>query len=366
MLHWLPGASSGGAPPSKQHHRAQQTQAYRYPLYSEGRRETLAAELIASTKGRPAANLIARLDAYCFGHDDQRLPNDYHDGPFGVFDTRHACPSTAAAEGFTGEDEAVSVSPQCSATVAAAPSTDIEAIERTLDLGALISSFEDPPSNESVEEIEEIRNVYQGDSPFATALVQDSSEHDFWHMEDSLSFMDHLNSPPGMLGGDFMGFDNMSFEFPTNGFTAQLNSMAVAPRSPTPPPTNADWSHLLTEAPVLLRYYQNEGNASGLAKQSFWRSFVLPSAMRTFAELTVFGQASNLSSSIFYSTIANSAFAMQRSDLVLADDSHWYAIGQTAEKAARHGLQNALQSPQPDCRELLTATLSLALVSVCQ
>ena len=86
--------------------------------------------------------------------------------------------------------------------------------------------------------------------------------------------------------------------------------------------------------------------------------------MRTFAELTVFGQAADLPSSIFYSTIANSAFAMQRSDSVLLDDSHWYTIGRSAEDAARRCLQNALQSPQPDCRELLTATLSLALVSV--
>jgi hypothetical protein len=363
LLHWLPDASSGGAP-SKQHHRAQQTQAYRYPLYSEGRRETFAAELLASTKGRPATNLIARIDDYCFQNDHQRLPDDYHDGPFGVFDARQASSSTVTAEGSTGEDEAIAIFSPGSA----APN-NVEATDRTVDFDALISSLEDPHSNEfveEIEEIEEIRNDYQGDSPLVTALVPGSSEHDFWHMEDSLSFMDHLNSPPGMLGGDFMGFENMSFAFPTSGFTAQLNSMAVAPRSPTPPPTNADWSHLLTEAPVLLRYYQNKGSASGLAKQSFWRSFVLPSAMRTFAELTVFGQASDLSSSIFYSTIANSAFAMQRSDSVLPDDSHWYAIGQTAENAARHGLQNALQSPQPDCRELLTATLSLALVSVCQ
>jgi hypothetical protein len=360
LLHWLPDASSGGAP-LKQHHRAQQTQAYRYPLYSEGRRETLAAELLASTKGRSAAKLIAGIDDYCVQNDSQRLPDDYHDGPFGVFDTRHACSSTVTPERSNGEDEAVQISPQSPARVELTASTDFEAFDRTVDLDTLISSLEDAPSNDFVEEIQVI---HQGDLSLETALVRSSPERDFWQMDDVFSFTDRLNTPFGMLDDDFMGLDSTLFAFTADGSTGQLNSVAVAPKSPTPHPITADWSHLLAEAPLLLRYYQGEDHASRPAKQSFWRSFVLPSAMRTFAELTVFGQASDLSSSIFYSTIANSAFAMQRSDSVLPDDSHWYNLGTTAEDAARGCLQNALQSPQPDCRELLTATLSLALVSV--
>jgi hypothetical protein len=360
LLHWLPDASSGGAP-LKQHHRAQHTQAYRYPLYSEGRRETLAAELLASTKGRSAAKLIAGIDDYCVQNDSQRLPDDYHDGPFGVFDTRHACSSTVIPERSNGEDEAVQISPQSPARVELTASTDFEAFDRTVDLDTLISSLEDAPSNESVEEIQVI---HHGDSALQTALVQSLPEHGFWQIDDSFTFTDDLHMP--MLGSDFMGLDSTLFAFTADGSTGQLNSVAVAPKSPTTHPITADWSHLLAEAPLLLRYYQGEDHASRPAKQSFWRSFVLPSAMRTFAELTVFGQASDLSSSIFYSTIANSAFAMQRSDSVLPDDSHWYNLGTTAEDAARRCLQNALQSPQPDCRELLTATLSLALVSVSQ
>jgi hypothetical protein len=365
-LLWLPvpDASSGGTP-SKQHHRAQQTQAYRFPLYSEGKRETLAAELLASTKGRPAAKLITRLDDYCIQHDGQRLPDDYHDGPFGVFDIRHA--STVAAERSTDDDdddETIPVSSQGVATVEPTASTNFEEVDRTVDLDALISSLEDTPSNESVEEI---GNVHQGDSPLETALVRGSSESDFWQLDGPFSFMNDLDMHLDLSTGDYMGtnFSDSTFStFHTEGFAGLLDNNRVARRSPTPPPRI--YAQLLAEAPILLRYYQSEGNASRPAKQSFWGSFVLPSALRTFGELTVFGKASDLSSSIFYSTIANSAFAMQSSDSALPDDSRWHNIGETAESAARHCLQSALQSPQPDCRELLTATLSLALVSVGQ
>jgi len=311
----------------------------------------LAAELLASTQGRPA-NLIARLDDYCVQYDGQNLPDGYQDGPFGVFETRHAGFSTA-----TDEDAAAASSSQNCDTLEPTASADIDTIERTAELDALVSPPEGPPSNESVEEIV---NVHQRDDSLNTAIVQSSSEHDFWHMDDPFSFMDDFNMPTGLLTGDDMGFDVFDSTSPlnTDGFPGLVDNVGAARNSPTPPPPGA-YAHLLAEAPLLLRYYQHEVNSSRPAKQSFWRSFVLPSAMHTFAALTVFGQASDLSSSAFYSILANSAFAMQRSD-----DPHWHMVGKAAEDAARRYLQKALQSPQPDCKELLTATLSLGLVSV--
>ena len=363
MLHWLPDASSGGAP-LKQHHRAQRTQTYRYPLYTEGRRETLAAQLQASTKGRSAAKLIQSIDDYGVQHDSKHLPDEYHDGPFGVFDARRVSWSTVDVERSIVENGAVALPATVSVAVAPTASNDFEASDRSVDLDALISSLQDRPTSESIEEIEEIRNVHQGDESLEAAIMQSSTTHNFWQLCNPFSWMDDINTPLEISGGDLMGFETTPLAFTTGSFTGLLDNTSVALRSPTPPLTNSDLSHLLAEAPLLLRYYQSGGNASRPAKQSFWRSFVLPSAMRTFAELTVFGQASDLSSSVFYSTIANSAFAMQRSDSLQPDDSHWSIIGTAAEDAARGCLQNALQSPQPDCRELLTATLSLALVSV--
>ena len=389
-LLWPDGSNGARGAPLKQHHRAQQTQAYRYPLYSESKRKSLATELLASTKGCSAANLIARVDDYCVHHNDQRLTDGYQAGPFGVFGTRHTSSSTATLSGnkYTGtdfddpgsilarlicppgvtlerstcEDDAVAIPSQNSATGASATLAGLDTVDRTVDWDALASPLDDPPSNESVEEVEDVRH---GDSPLETALVQSSSEHDFWQMNDPFSSMNDLNMPLELPTGDVMRMDildSTSFTFDTEGFTGLLDNIGAARKSPTPP--SATYASILADAPLLLRYYQNESDVSRPAKQSFWRSFVLPSAMHTFAELTVFGQATDLSSSVFYSTIANSAFAMQHSDSVHSGTSHWHTIGSNAEGAARQYLQKALQLPQPDCKQLLTATLSLGLVSV--
>ena len=141
------------------------------------------------------------------------------------------------------------------------------------------------------------------------------------------------------------------------------------PKSPTPallPGPDSTRTHLLAEAPALLRYYQTGNDAHASAKQSFWKSFVLPSAMRTFAELSVFGEATDVSSSVFYSALANSAFATQSSDPTSQEDAQWNAIGKNAADTAQHHLQNALrsESSRAESGQLLSATLSLALVYV--
>lgn len=88
--------------------------------------------------------------------------------------------------------------------------------------------------------------------------------------------------------------------------------------------------------------------------------------MRTFAELSVFGEATDVSSSVFYSALANSAFAIQSSDSTPPKNAQWNAIGENAAEAAQHHLQNALrsESSRAECGQLLSATLSLALVYV--
>jgi hypothetical protein len=229
LLHWLPDASSGGAP-LKQHHRAQQTQTYRYPLYTEGRRETLAAQLQASTKGRSAAKLIQSIDEYCIQHDSQRLPDEYHDGPFGVFDARRVSSSTIDVECSIVENGAVALPATASVAVAPTASDDFEASDRSVDLDALISSLEDRPTSESVEEIEEIRNVHQGDGSLETAIMQRPTTHDFWQLDDPFFWMDDINKPLEMLDGDFMGFETTPLAFTTDNFMGLLDNTSVALR----------------------------------------------------------------------------------------------------------------------------------------
>ena len=57
---------------------------------------------------------------------------------------------------------------------------------------------------------------------------------------------------------------------------------------------------------------------------------------------------------------------MQAPEAQLTNNSHWREIGKSAEEAAQIYMQGALQSntTQPDGQEILSATLSMCLVSV--
>ena len=329
----------------------------------------------ASTEGRTALNLIAQLDDYCLQHDvDKQLSRDFWTGPFGVFEiqgtklaSRFSEPpaevetTDAAASGRSTKDMSGGLSHHHAQTVEAVGS------------GPTISSPQDVASNES--SVEEIENLRQDDmfsvlEDFDTRLLRLSPQLDFWQLEDQ--FMHDLSMPLDMIGGDFTGlnfFDNLT-DAPATGGAAEASEQSSVPHRAdayiSEPRSHADWSHLLMDAPSLLRCYESASNASEPAKHSFWGTFVLPSAMRTFGELSVFGKATDVSSSIFYSTLANSAFTMQGPEALLTDNSHWRETGKSAEEAAQFYLQRALQSdePQPDGQELLSATLSMCLVSV--
>lgn len=327
-------------------------------------------------------NLISQLDDYCQQHDgDKELPGDFRTGPFGVFESKSS-KATAFGAKATAPDTAKSNIPE--AVDSTALDSDMSSHDGFANLdtdlfsyaGAepLISIPEDPPSNES--SIEEIANELQHDSVdqydgLNTEIVQALSRNGLWQVDDPFSFMSDFGISMDMMGEDFMlldSFDAASSVFAMAGNPGIFGSSESAQKTATPfVREQSDWSHLLTEAPALLRCYQVDNAAPEPAKQSFWKSFVLPSAMRTFAELSVFGKASIVSSSIFYSVLANSAFSMQQSNGPPIDP-HWYKIGKSAEDAALYYLQNALQqdADEIDCQDLLSAILSVALNSVSQ
>lgn len=327
-------------------------------------------------------NLISQLDDYCQQHDgDGELPSEFRTGPFGVFEAKsssnaHEGLKTAATGGPRNTPKAVeSTTSDADATspnAIADLDTDVFACT---EAGPLISIPEDPPSNESsIEEIEHNRQYnsfdhgHDNDNGFDAVAGQTMYQHDLWQLDDPFSFMGDFGMP--LDGGDFMLLD--SFDVASAASAMDNNAGIFGSNDPVPKPAtpivreHSDWAHLLTEAPSLLRCYQVDDAASEPAKQSFWKSFILPSAMRTFAELSVFGKASDVSSSVFYSTLANGAFSLQRSDGQPPNDSRWYTIGKSAEEAALYYLQSALRpgSETADCQDLLSAILSIALNSV--
>ena len=344
-------------------------------MFEETKRESLSAQLSASTDGRTALNLIAQLDDYCLQHDVDKQPSrDFWTGPFGVFEVQGrklaSHPSEPPAE-VNKTDAAASQRPTTD-TSGGPPHHHAQTIE-TVGPGPSTSSPRDVASNESsVEEIENFRqdDMFKALEDFDTRLMRFSPQLDFWQLEDQ--FMNDLSMPLDMIGGDFTGlnfFDNLTDD-PAAGGAAEVPGQAnihhhVDAQIPVHT-AHADWSQLLMDAPSLLLCYESGSDAFKPAKHSFWGTFVLPSAMRTFGELSVFGKATDVSSSIFYSTLANSAFAMQGPEALNTDNSHWRETGKSAEEAAQFYLQTALNSdtPQPDDQELLSATMSMCLVSV--
>jgi hypothetical protein len=331
--------------------------------------------LSASTEGRTALNLIAQLDDYCLQHDvDKQLSRDFWTGPFGVFEIQGTKLAPSSSEPRAEEETT-------HATASERPTTDMPEGHshhhaQTAGVGGLgptTSLPQDVASEES--SVEEIENLRQDDmfsvlGDFDTRLLRLSPQLDFWQLEDQ--FMHDLSMPLDMIGGDFTGldfFDNLTDDPAAGGAAAASDQANISHRADayiSEPKSHADWSHLLMDAPSLLRCYESASDAFKPAKHSFWGTFVLPSAMRTFGELSVFGKATDVSSSIFYSTLANSAFTMQGPEALLTDHSHWRETGKSAEEAAQFYLQRALHSDthQPDSQELLSATLSMCLVSV--
>jgi len=320
-------------------------------------------------------NLIAQLDDYCLQHDvDKQRSCDFWTGPFGVFEVQGSKlashPSEPPAEGNTTD---VTPLQRSTADISGGCSQHRAQTAGAIGSGPSTSSPQDVASNESsVEEIEYFRpdDMFSALDDFDTRLMRLSPQLDFWQLEDQ--FMHDLNMPLEMIGGDFTGldfFDNLT-DAPAAGEAHEASGQANMPHRvdahTTEPRAHADWAHLLMDAPSLLRCYDSANDASKPAKHSFWGTFVLPSAMRTFGELSVFGKATDASSSIFYATLANSAFTMQGSEAILNDNSHWHETGKSAEDAAQFYLQSALHSnaPQPDGQELLSATLSMCVLSV--
>ena len=344
-------------------------------MFEETKRESLSAQLSASTDGRTALNLIAQLDDYCLQHDADKQPSrDFWTGPFGVFEIQGTKLASHPSEPPADENTTDPAASQRPATnTSGGPPHHHAQTTETIGPGPSTSSPQDVASNES--SVEEIENFRQDDmfsvlEDFDTRLMRLSPQHDFWQLEDQ--FMHDLSMPLDMIGGDFTGldfFDNLTDAAAAGSAadaTDQPNNHERGDAHTPETRAHADWSHLLIDAPSLLRCYESTSDASKPAKHSFWDTFVLPSVMRTYGELTVFGKATDASSSIFYSALANSAFTMQGSEALLTDNSHWRETGKSAQEAAQFCLQSALHSDtlQSDGQELLSATLSMCLVSV--
>ncbi|KAM0549929.1 hypothetical protein ACHAPJ_009176 [Fusarium lateritium] len=132
-------------------------------------------------------------------------------------------------------------------------------------------------------------------------------------------------------------------------------------------------SGLPEEAESLLRYYRNNmaGQRSTMQakRKSPWEIIFLPCALETFAELSLWNEASHTRSSIFYTLLAHSALQLHMSQAPSTLPSDWKEIGlknhERAQNHLRHALQHEMSGPrQASYKELLMAILAMAMTSL--
>lgn len=127
-------------------------------------------------------------------------------------------------------------------------------------------------------------------------------------------------------------------------------------------------------ATPLLRYYRSEvlgnSNLEEHARISPWRQLLLPSALETFAELSLWATTTHARRSILSTVLAKSAFHLHQAEAGKRDpSSHWLRVARGHNSDALEHLNISLRNElvghnQAPYAEILMAVLSLVVVTV--
>lgn len=166
--------------------------------------------------------------------------------------------------------------------------------------------------------------------------------------------------------------DSHADDLADSTFNQLGNEVTPCPRGL--PQANGGHLGLPEEAEPLLRYYKKhvagERTSMQAKRKSPWEIIFLPCALETFAELSLWNEASHTRSTIFYTLLAHSALQLHLSNKPSTFSCDWKEIGIRNHERAQHHLRNALQlemfgSKQANYKELLMAILGMAMTSVC-
>ncbi|KAF5633795.1 ARG81-like transcription factor [Fusarium tjaetaba] len=328
-------------PELQQSHRGSE---YRYPLFSESERRLMSDELKGSLGKRTALALLADIDSACEKSD---VGDALMKGPFGVFqsvegeltlDTIECSPDTntdntstsmyAETDGFIEEIQRTDWPDQL-------PEDDLDIFTASLDPSFNINS-EELTAGDQMNINDSMANFFVDDPMGAEGLALFS---------------------PGFIS-QVMGNDTTAQEESIDpNLQASMNEVVPYPRNITTP------SGLPEEAEPLLRHYRQHiaGQRSTMQakRKSPWEIIFLPCALETFAELSLWNEASHTRSSIFYTLLAHSALQLHMSKAPNSLAADWKEIGQLhngarafriflldAERLIRlRGLANQAQNP---------------------
>lgn len=166
--------------------------------------------------------------------------------------------------------------------------------------------------------------------------------------------------------------DDQDDDHAENSFGHLETEVMLCPRG-LPQANGGNWG-LPEEAEPLLRYYRkhmaSERTTMQAKRKSPWEIIFLPCALETFAELSLWNEASHTRSTIFYTLLAHSALQLHMSNKPSTFSCDWKEIGIRNHERAQHHLHNALQlemfgPKQANYKELLMAILGMAMTSVC-
>ncbi|KAJ0159727.1 Arginine metabolism regulation protein II, partial [Colletotrichum tanaceti] len=162
----------------------------------------------------------------------------------------------------------------------------------------------------------------------------------------------------------------------TSSALAMEHDLPVQRKSPSAPLTNqmpGVEPCLPAHAASLLRYYKSMEPSSSVkgVRISPWQLWLLPCALETFAELSLWNTTSHTRHSILCTLLAKSAFHLHQSlsREGKREASPWFDIGRGYQKSAQSHLKLALKGEsdepgQAKYNEMLIAILATAMVSV--
>ncbi|UZP32352.1 hypothetical protein NXS19_000168 [Fusarium pseudograminearum] len=341
-LFWI--ADDAVRPELQQSHRGSE---YRYPLFSETQRKLMSDELSQSLETRTAASLLADIDSAGEKMAVDNSGSALIRGPFGVFQSigESISPDTIEFSPDTNTDDTFT---------SMYPETDgfIEDIQRS-----------DWPDQLPTDELD----IFTASLDPHFEIIDDPSLVDQVHDCSMTSFfMDDHTGAEGLIFSP--GFMSQVIGPPEPGPEENLDSEPVTDIIPYPRETPHSRASIPEEAGHLLRHYrQNMARRSTMQakRKSPWEIIFLPCALETFAELSLWNEASHTRSSIFYTLLAHSALQLH----ISGSDSNWKEIGlknhERAQSHLRQALQHEMFGPkQASYKELLMAILAMAMTSL--
>lgn len=371
-------------------HRAKRN-AYRYPLFAENARSSMSLELVQSLGFQSAGRVVSDLDAESVPDDDCEHRSV---GPFGVFRAfgdpnslgqssgRHPPNPTAGYQ--LGNVEEL---PDGGDMVDAGAPLDIP-LETTdpnaTDLGIWRPSghsntqSSDPFSADHAAEIEDwiqLGTELCGSTPTplpfdnfamnAIATSRPGSSLDQFAFDTSWA-----RSPE--YSHDYPPIDSQAIR--DSDDANQLDGLETIPRSVPGPTDTVGGKSMPGHAAELLRYLR-ENVLGGPTpptgpRVSPWRKILLPCALETFAELSLWNTTSYTRLSILYTLLAKSAHHLHRSSAHDAQlSARWRDVALNHRRDAQKHLSLALgREVEGENRakytELLMAMLGVGYVSV--